>query len=68
MSSNDETLLVRTQDMSRPWTVDKWTRRAGADLHSGSTVVEALAGGDPGPVGGRRTEMTSHRPVLAGTS
>lgn len=54
--------------MSRPWTVDKWTRRAGADLHSGSTVVEALAGGDPGPVGGRRTEMTSHRPVLAGTS
>lgn len=66
MSSNDETLLVRTQDMSRPWTVDKWTRRAGADLHSGSTVVEALAGGDP--VGGRRTEMTSHRPVLAGTS
>lgn len=66
MSSNDETLLVRTQDMSRPWTVDKWTRRAGADLHSGSTVVEALAGGDP--VGGRRAEMTSHRPVLAGTS
>lgn len=52
--------------MSRPWTVDKWTRRAGADLHSGSTVVEALAGGDP--VGGRRTEMTSRRPVLAGTS
>lgn len=66
MSSNDETILVRTQDMSRPWNVDKWTRRAGADLHSGSTVVEALAGGDP--VGGRRTEMTSHRPVLAGTS
>lgn len=66
MSSNDETLLVRTQDMSRPWTGDKWTRRAGADLHSGSTVVEALAGGDP--VGGRRTEMTSHRPVLARTS
>lgn len=66
MSSNDETILVRTQDMSRPWTVDKWTRRAGADLHSGSTVVEALAGGDP--VGRRRSEMTSRRPVLAGTS
>lgn len=66
MSSNDETILVRTQDMSRPWTVDKWTRRAGADLHSGSTVVEAQAGGDP--VGRRRTEMTSHRPVLDGTS
>lgn len=66
MSSNDETILVRIQDMSRPWTVGIWTRTAGADPRSGSTVVEALAGGDP--VGGLWKEMTSHRPVMAGTS
>lgn len=65
MSSNDET-MVRTQDMSRLWTVGKWTRTAGADPHSGSTGAEALAGGYP--VGGRRTEMTSHRSVMVGTS
>lgn len=52
--------------MSRPWTVGIWTRTAGADPHSGSTGVEALAGGDP--VGGRWKEMTSNRPVMAGTS